>query len=175
MGFSFSEPIIKKDVNSEGSLGRCRGGSQNFDEYDRPAQKQMEDEGERNGEELLDKDDLPTKCATGNEKDILPQMRRVSLKKRSMQEFVSTGTIEEDFSLDERSFPRNLSRGGERCEWGDIEVINLERSENSVTDVEKMSLDLIKLRFSEHESRRKGKELFRELGYITMAASRLNR
>ena len=68
-----------------------------------------------------------------------------------------------------------MSRGGERCEWGDIEVINLERSENSVTDVEKMSLDLIKLRFSEHESRRKGKELFRELGYITMAASRLNR
>ena len=54
-------------------------------------------------------------------------------------------------------------------------MINLERSENSVTDVEKMSLDLIKLRFSEHESRRKGKELFRELGYITMAASRLNR
>ena len=139
-------------------------------------QKQVK-ESKRNAKELLDKDDISTKCVIGNEKDILPQMRRLSVKKRSIQEYVSTGTIEEDFSLDEqveKCFPRNFFRGGER-EWGDIQVINLERSESSVTDVERMSLDLIKLRFSEHESRRKGKELFRELGYITMAASRLNR
>ena len=97
MGFSFSEPIIKKDVNREGSLGRCRGGSQNFDEYDRPTQKQMEDEGERNGQELLDKDDLPTKCATGNEKDILPQMRRVSLKKRSSKNLSQQGQLKRIF------------------------------------------------------------------------------
>ena len=144
------------------------------------AQKQMK-ESEGNTEEFLDKDDLSTKCVTGNEKDVLPQMRRLSLKKRSMQEYVSTGTIEEDFSLDEqveRCFPRNISRGGgerEGYKWGDIQVVNLDRSETSVSDVERMSLDLIKLRFSQHESRRKGKELFREFGYITMAASRLNR
>ena len=36
-------------------------------------------------------------------------------------------------------------------------------------------MDLIKMRFSELESGRKGKELFRELGFITMAASRLNK
>ena len=39
----------------------------------------------------------------------------------------------------------------------------------------RLSMDLIKMRFSELESGRKGKELFRELGFITMAASRLNR
>ena len=191
MEFSFSEAITAKN----GSLRRQRGGelSQNSDEisvhrsaaaasdnqFDHLALKQME-ESERNAEEFLDKDDLSTKCVAGNEKDVLPQMRGLSLKKRSMQEYVSTGTIEEDFSLDdqvERCFPRKGGGGGERegCKWGDIQVVNLERSETSVSDVERMSLDLIKLRFSQHESRRKGKELFREFGYITMAASRLNR
>ena len=179
MGFCFSEAIIKKSGKSKGSL---REGSQNYEKIslyrsDDMTQKQM-NESKRNAEELFDKDDFSTKCVIRNERDILPQMRRLSLKKRSMQEYVSTGTIEEDFSLDEqveKCFPRNFLRGGGEREWGDIQVINLERSENSVTDVERMSLDLIKLRFSEHESRSKGKELFRELGYITMAASRLNR
>ena len=192
MEFSLSEAIIAKTGKSEGSLRRPRGLSQNSDEisvhrsaaasdnqFDHLALKQME-ESERKTEEFLDKDDLSTKCVTGNEKDVLPQMRGLSLKKRSMQEYVSTGTIEEDFSLDEqveRCFPRKGGGGGERegCKWGDIQVVNLERSETSVSDVERMSLDLIKLRFSQHESRRKGKELFREFGYITMAASRLNR
>ena len=172
--------MLKKNGKSdEGSLRRRRGGgSQN--QPDHLAQKQTTKESERTAEDLFDKDDFSTKCVTENEKDILPQMRGLSLRKRSMQEYVSTGTIEEDFSLDEqveRCFPRKFSRGGggEREGWGSIKVVNLDRSETSVSDVERMSLDLIKLRFSQHESRRKGKELFREFGYITMAASRLSR
>ena len=174
---------------------------QNADEIPNPAlhkiittQKQQLGVGKRIEEELLDKDDFSAQCMAGPDKETLPtQMERVGVKKRSvqLQEFVSTGTIEEDFSLDEqvgRSFPRNSLRGdekenwgeikvggGEKEGWGEIEVINLDMSEDILTEVEKMSMDLIKLRFSEHESRRKGKELFRELGYITMAASRLNR
>ena len=170
-------------------------------------QKQKLGVGKRIEEELLDKDDFSAQCMAGPDKETLPaQMERVDVKMRSvqLQEFVSTGTIEEDFSLEEqvgRSFPRNSLRGGEKENWGEIkvgggekegwgeihkrkgekerwgeiEVINLDRSEDILTEVEKMSMDLIKLRFSQHESRRKGKELFRELGYITMAASRLNR
>ena len=187
---------------------------QNADEIPNPAlhkiittQKKQLGVGKRIEEELLDKDDFSAQCMAGPDKETLPaQMERVDVKMRSvqLQEFVSTGTIEEDFSLEEqfeRSFPRNSLRGGEKEMWGEIqkrkgekenwgeikvgggekegwgeiEVINLDRSEDILTEVEKMSMDLIKLRFSEHESRRKGKELFRELGYITMAASRLNR
>ena len=187
---------------------------QNADEIPNPAlhkiittQKQKPGDGKRIEKELLDKDDFSAQLMAGPDKETLPtQMERVGVKKRSvqLQEFVSTGTIEEDFSLEEqfeRSFPRNSLRGdekenwgeikvrggekegwgeiqkrkGEKERWGEIEVINLDRSEDILTEVEKMSMDLIKLRFSEHESRRKGKELFRELGYITMAASRLNR
>ena len=200
---------------------------QNADEIPNPAlhkiittQKKQLGVGKRIEEELLDKDDFSAQCMAGPDKETLPtQMEKVGAKKRSLQlqEFVSTGTIEEDFSLEEqvgRSFPRNSLRGGEKENWGEIkvgggekegwgeiqkrkgekgrwgeiqerkgekemwgeiEVINLDRSEDILTEVEKMSMDLIKLRFSQHESRRKGKELFRELGYITMAASRLNR
>ena len=101
MGFSFSEAILKKNgKGDEGSLRRQRGGgSQN--QPDHLAQMQTK-ESERTAEDLFDKDDFSTKCVTENEKDILPQMRGLSLMKRSMQEYVSTGTIEEDFSLDEQ-------------------------------------------------------------------------
>ena len=206
--------IKKKKIGKGGeSLRRWRR-RQNADEIPNPAlhkiittQKQKPGDGKRIEKELLDKDDFSAQLMAGPDKETLPtQMERVGVKKRSvqLQEFVSTGTIEEDFSLEEqfeRSFPRNSLRGdekenwgeikvrggekegwgeiqkrkGEKERWGEIEVINLDRSEDILTEVEKMSMDLIKLRFSEHESRRKGKELFRELGYITMAASRLNR
>ena len=178
-----SEKSLRKRIGGggggggRGGGGWGGGGGQNFDYRSSAANKsdkRQTKESERITEEHLYKDDLSTKCVTGNENDILPRMRRLSLNKRSMQEFVSTGTIEEDFPLNEqveRCFPRR--RGGGNRE--DIEVVSLERSETSVADVERMSLDLIKLRFSQHESRRRGKELFRELGYITMVASRLTR
>ena len=60
---------------------------QDFEEYDHLTRKQMK-VGERNAEQLLDKDDLPTKFLIGNEKELLPQMSRVSLKKRSMQAYL---------------------------------------------------------------------------------------
>ena len=113
------------------------------------------------GGEPLNKDDIQSKYVLEGERETSPIIRKPSLDKKN---FVSTGTIEEDLSLEEqidnKCFPRNFLKGGggggagcggggggdkEKQKWSDLQIVNLDEGGADVlTDVERLSMDLKK-------------------------------
>ena len=103
----------------------------------------------------MSKDDIQMKYVLEGEREPSPIIRKPSLDKKN---FVSTGTIEEDLSLEEqvdnKCFPRNFLKGGgyvcggldkEKQKWSDLQIVNLDEGGADVlTDVERLPLDLEK-------------------------------
>ena len=99
--------------------------------------------------EPLNKDDIHLKYVFEGERETSPIIRKPSLDKKN---FVSTGTIEEDLSLEEqvdnKCFPRNYLKGGggldkEKQKWSDVQIVNLDgEGEDVLSDVERLSMDL---------------------------------
>ena len=102
--------------------------------------------------EPLNKDDIQLKHLLESESETSPIIRKPSLGKKN---FVSTGTIEEDLSLEEqvdnKCFTRNFLKGGgggdkEKQNWRDLQIVNLDRDGADVmSDVERLSKDLKKV------------------------------
>ena len=111
-------------------------------------------DGKEIGGGLFNKDDIHSKYVLEGERETSPIIRKSCLDKKN---FVSTGTIEEDLSLEEqidnKCFPRNFLKGGgggggldkEKQRWSDLQIVNLDKgSADVLTDVERLSKDLKK-------------------------------